>query len=109
MGKCFRAFAPPRDGAAVEEALKETNKALAYIEGFLSGKKHAVGNKFTTADCALTPVLFFIVRITAVLGVKNVLKPYKNLTKYWKSRAKDPISAKAIGEMDAAMKARFGI
>jgi glutathione S-transferase len=109
LTKCFRVFAPPRDAAAVEDAITDVNKALAYLEGFMSGKKHAAGNKFTTADCALTPILFFLVRITPILGVKNVLKPYKNLAKYMKSRAKDPISSQATAEIDAAIKARFGI
>lgn len=109
MGKCFRLIGPTGDPAAVQEALGDVNKALGFIEGYLSGKKHAAGNKFSVADCALTPILFFITRIAAVLGVKQVLKPYKNLTKYWKSRAKDAVSAKALEEMDVAMKARFGI
>jgi glutathione S-transferase len=109
MGKCFGLMAPTRDPAAVAVALEDVNKALTHLERVMSGKKHAVGNKFTVADCAITPILFFITRITGVLGVKAVLKPYKNLTKYWKSREKDAVSAKAIEEMGRDMKARFGI
>jgi glutathione S-transferase len=109
MGKTFGLMAPSRDPAAVSAALADVNKALGHLEPYMSGKKHAAGNKFTVADCAITPILFFITRLTAVLGVKAVLKPYKNLSKYMKSRDKDPISAKAIEEMARDMKARFGI
>jgi glutathione S-transferase len=108
MGKTFGLMAPSRDPAAVSAALEEVNKALANLERVMSGKKHAAGNKFTVADCAITPILFFISRLTAVLGVKAVFRPYKNLAKYWKSREKDPISALAIDEMARDMKARFG-
>lgn len=109
MSKCFGLMAPTRDAAAVAAALTDVNKALGHLEAYMSGKKHAAGNKFTVADCAVTPILFFITKLTGVFGVKAVLKPYKNLAKYWKSREKDAISAKAIGEMAADMKARFGI
>jgi glutathione S-transferase len=109
MGKTFALMAPTRDPAAVALALEEVNKALAHLEKFMSGKKHAAGNKFTLADCAVTPILFFITKLTGVLGVKAILKPYKNLAKYWKTREKDAISAKAIDEMARDMKARFGI
>ena len=109
MSKTFALLAPSRDPAAVITALADVNKALAYLEKYASGKKHIAGNKFTVADCAVTPILFFITRLTGVLGVKAILKPYKNLAKYWKSREKDAISAKAIDEMARDMKARFGI
>jgi glutathione S-transferase len=109
MGKTFGLLAPTRDPAAVESAIADINKALGHLEVYMSGKKHAAGPKFTIADCAITPVLFFITRITTVLGVRAILKPYKNLAKYWKSREKDPISAKAIEEMAAEMKVRFGM
>jgi glutathione S-transferase len=109
MGKCFGLMAPTRDPAAVAAVLGEVNKALANLERVMSGKKHAAGNKFSVADCAVTPILFFITRLTGVLGVKAILKPYKNLAKYWKTREKDAICAKAIEEMGREMKARFGI
>lgn len=109
MSKCFGLMAPTRDAAAVAVALADVNKALGNLELYMTGKKHAAGNKFSVADCAVTPILFFITKLTGVLGVKAVLKPYKNLSKYWKSREKDAISAKAIDEMARDMKARFGI
>lgn len=109
MSKTFSLLAPSRDPAAVAVAIEDINKALVHLEKYASGKKHIAGNKFTIADCAITPILFFITRIMPVIGVKTVLKPYKNLTKYWKSREKDAISAKAIEEMSRALQARFGI
>jgi glutathione S-transferase len=109
MSKVFAVMGPKRDASAVAAALEDVNKALGHLEAYVAGKKHIAGNKFTVADCAVTPVLFFITRLTAALGVKAVLRPYKSLAKYWKSREKDPISAKSLAEMDIAMKARFGM
>lgn len=109
MSKCFGLMAPTRDPAAVASAIVDVNKALTILETYITGKKHAAGNKFTVADCAVTPILFFVTKLSGVLGVKTILKPYKNIAKYWKSREKDPISAKAIEEMARDMKARFGI
>jgi glutathione S-transferase len=109
MSKGFALVGPNRDAAAVSAALADMNKALGHLEVYASGKKHIAGNKFTIADCAVAPVLFFITRISGVLGVKAILRPYKKLAKYWKSREKDAISAKALEEMGVAMKARFGI
>jgi glutathione S-transferase len=109
MSKTFGLLAPNRDPAAVTAAIEDINKALVHLEFYASGKKHIAGNKFTLADCAVTPILFFITRLTGVLGVKTILKPYKKLAKYWKSREKDANSAKALEEMSVAMKARLGI
>ena len=109
MSKCFALMAPTRDPAAVVSAIADVNKALTILETYISGKKHAAGNKFTVADCAVTPILFFVTKLTGVLGVKTILKPYKNIAKYWKSREKDAVSAKAIEEMARDMMARFGI
>lgn len=109
MSKCFALMAPTRDPAAVVNAIADVNKALTILETYISGKKHAAGNKFTVADCAVTPILFFVTKLTGVLGVKTILKPYKNIAKYWKSREKDAVSAKAIEEMARDMMARFGI
>lgn len=109
MSKSFGLLAPNRDAAAVAVALEDINKALTILERHMSGKKHAAGNKFTVADCAITPVLFFISRIAPVFGVKAIFKPYKNLAKYWKGREKDAISATAINEMGRELKARFGM
>jgi glutathione S-transferase len=109
MGKSFALLKPDRDPAQVVSALEDINKALAHLETAMAGKKHAAGNKFTVADCAITPILFFISRITLALGMKAVFKPYKNLAKYWKTREKDAVSAKAIEELGREMKARFGL
>lgn len=108
MSKIFGLMAPGRDPAATAAALEEVTKALGYLEGVMSGKKHAASAKFSTADCSITPSLFFVVRILPMMGVKAPLKPYKKLAKYWKGREKHEASALAIQEMTTAMKARFG-
>lgn len=109
LGKLFTQFNPAtRDPEVVKTAVAETLKALGLIETYMSGKKHAVGTKFSTADCALTPHLFFVDKLLPGFGVKKPFAATPKLAKYWKSRAKHEVSAKAIEEMAAAMKAQFG-
>lgn len=110
VGKLFTQFNPAtRDAAVVQGALADTAKALSQIEAYMSGKKHAAGTKFSTADCALTPHLFFVDKMLPMFGVKKPFAATPKLAKYWKSRAKHEISAKAIEEMAASMKAQFGM
>jgi glutathione S-transferase len=110
VGKLFTQFDPAtRDQAVIKAALADTAKALGHIESFMSGKKHAAGAKFTTADCSLTPHLFFVDKMLPMFGVKKPFAATPKLAKYWKSRAKHEISAKAIQEMADAMKKQFGM
>lgn len=110
VGKLFTQFDPAtRDQAVIKAALADTAKALGQIEGYMSGKKHAAGPKFTTADCALTPHLFFVDRTLPMFGVKKPFAATPKLAKYWKSRAKHDVSAKAIEEMAEALKQQFGM
>jgi glutathione S-transferase len=109
LGKVFAQLGPNRTQEGVAEAVAAVNTSLGYLETALAGKKHACGNKLTLADCTITPHLFFVARLMPIMGVKAPFKPFKKLTKYWKSREKDAVSSKAIEEMSAALKARFGM
>jgi glutathione S-transferase len=109
MGKVFGLFGPGKSPEAIAAALHDVNLALGHLDHVMSGKKHAAGNKFTLADCTITPSLFFVVRLLPTLGVKAPFKAYKKLAKYWKTREKDPVSVTALAEMTVALKARFGM
>ncbi|MCA3696699.1 glutathione S-transferase family protein [Aquidulcibacter sp.] len=109
MGKIFGLMGPGKDPEAIKAALADVNTALGHLEHVLTSKKHAAGNKFSLADCTITPSLFFVVKILPVMGVKAPLKNFKKIAKYWKTREKDAVTVKAIEEMTAEMKARFGM
>jgi glutathione S-transferase len=109
MGKIFGLMGPGKDPEAIKAAIADVNTALGHLEHVLTGKKHAAGNKFSLADCTITPSLFFVVKILPVMGVKAPLKNFKKIAKYWKTREKDAVTVKAIEEMTAEMKARFGM
>lgn len=108
LNKTFGLLSPGADRSALPAILEELNKGLGHLERALSGKKHAVGTKFTLADASITPTLFFITALLPTMGVKNPLKPYPKINKYWKSRAKHAPSAAAIEEMGVALKAMMG-
>lgn len=108
LNKTFGLLSPGADRSALPAIIEELNKGLGHLERALSGKKHAVGTKFTLADASITPTLFFITALLPTMGVKNPLKPYPKINKYWKSRAKHAPSATAIEEMGVALKAMTG-
>jgi glutathione S-transferase len=108
MGKLFPLLSPGADRSGLPAILDEVNKGLGYLEGALSGKKHAAGAKFSLADASITPTLFFITALLPGVGVKNPLKPYPKLAKYWKARVKHAPSATALEEMGVALKAMMG-
>jgi glutathione S-transferase len=109
VGKTFPLLRGERSPEAVKAALEEVNVALGHLEAFLSGKKHAAGAKFTLADCTVPPTLFFIANLMPMLGVKAPFKGHPKIARYWKSRAKHPVTATAFGEMAAAMKKQLGL
>ena len=109
MGKVFGLLGPGKDAEVVKAAIADVYTALGHLEYVLTGKKHAAGNKFSLADCTITPSLFFVVKLLPILGVKAPLKNFKKIAKYWKTREKDPVTVKAIEEMTAELKARFGM
>lgn len=108
MSKVFGLLAPGADRSALPAILDEVNRGLRLLDGALSGKKNAVGAKFSIADASITPTLFFITAILPTVGVKNPLKPYPKLARYWKGRARHAPSAAAIEEMGVALKAMMG-
>jgi len=110
LGKVFGQLNPAnKSPEAAKAAVADVLLALGYVENTLSGKKHAAGTKLTTADCTLTTTLFFIDKLMPVLGVKKPFKDFPKLTKYWRSRTKDAVSAKVLEEQAIDMKARFGM
>lgn len=57
-----------RDEAKIAEALESLSKGLGLIEQYLEGPRYATQNRFTLADCALAPTLFFCTAIQPAFG-----------------------------------------
>lgn len=80
--------------------------ALALIAHYSGGGRYAVGDRLTTADCALAPLLFFVARSAPVFPGAAPLAPHPKLAAYWAAIAQDPIAARVLGELEAAQRRR---
>ncbi len=93
----------PDKAAAQREAVEA---ALGHIARHLAGGTHALGDRLTTADCALVPLLFFVARSArmdaALFGGGDPFARHPRLAAYWQSIVRDPSAARVIAELEAA-------
>jgi glutathione S-transferase len=95
-----------RDPALLDAQFNKLNEGLAYLETFLEAP-YAAGHRFTTADCEVTPVLFFVDALGHGLGRPNLLAEHAAASAYFAHAKTDPVLAKVLGEMAEGLKA-FG-
>ncbi|GER08093.1 glutathione S-transferase [Iodidimonas muriae] len=69
LGPVFRAV---REGEAQSDAANEAvanlQKALSYLEYYITPGQRAVGDHWSLADCAMIPVFFFVRTLAPILG-----------------------------------------
>lgn len=90
----------PTERAASRRA--EAEAALALIERHLGSGAYAAGNRLTTADCALAPLLFFAARGAALFPGGTPFAPHPRLAAYWHAIQRDPAAARVLVELEAA-------
>lgn len=95
-----------RDQAVVDRQLKALAKGLKSVDHFLSGEGFAAGPSFSLADCALVPILLFIVTYLPYFGIEQPLQPYPRLGAYWNRVEQHESAARVIGEIREAMQAK---
>jgi glutathione S-transferase len=97
--------AKPRDPARVEEGFQKVDEGLRLIETYLSGHRYAVEERFTLADCALVPALFFCNTVPPGFGGTPFEGRAKAKAYYERVTADDAECARAVAEMGAALQA----
>jgi glutathione S-transferase len=97
-----------RDQAAVDAALTKARDGLTHLNVFVSDGPFACGEAFTTADCWLVPVLFFVGMAGQVFGVGDLLAPYGKLSAYAKAIGGHPVAQKVMAEMQSGLAAARG-
>jgi glutathione S-transferase len=97
--------AKPRDGALVEEGLRKVDDALGIIEPLLEGRRYALENRLTLADCALVPAFFFCAAIHPGFGKEAFNGRVKAKAYYETLTNEDDQCARIIGEMADGLKA----
>ena len=95
-----------RDQAVVDAGLVKLKEALVHLNVFLGDGPYAVGDSFTTADCALVALMFFVQMASMTFGVSDLTAGLLKLEAYASVLQMDPTSQKLIAEMQAGLRAR---
>lgn len=90
------------DAGAVAGALPPVHEALAWIDHYLDGSGYAVGNRLSTADCALAPLLFFVNRSRTLFEGADPFAKAPKLAAYWQGVGADQHVSSVLAEMEAA-------
>lgn len=105
MGELFAQINPAgRDQKLVDRELAELQKAMGWLEAYLTGEPYAVGENLTLADCELVPVLFFFQQIGPMFGNVNPLGEFPKTETYYKAISQMPPAARVLAELDAALR-----
>ncbi|HUP23259.1 MAG TPA: glutathione S-transferase family protein [Thermoanaerobaculia bacterium] len=102
-------FAQANSGERSEERITEgfrlVEHASTHLEHWFGDTSHAVGNRLTLADCSLMPALFYV-RSMSRLFHRDPFGAHPKLGEYYKRLAEEPVVARVIGEMKAALAER---
>jgi glutathione S-transferase len=89
--------ADKHDPFGVDEARTKLNTTYDLLEARLEGRKYAVGDDFTLADCAASPALFYADKV----------QPFRDrarLTAYFQRLLERPAFARVLHEAEPFMK-----
>jgi len=90
--------ADQKDPFGVKQASAAMNTALGLAEKDMASRTWAAGDRFTLADCAAAPALFYIDMVIAPLA-----GPYPNLAAYLGRLKQRPSYARALDEAEPYM------
>jgi glutathione S-transferase len=102
-GALFGQFDPAkRDQAVVDATMTKLHQGLAWLDQHLSGGDYAVGDTLTTADCSLTPTLFFLTVYAKAFDRPDLIDDHPKVKRYIETVRANPAAAKVWDEMTAA-------
>lgn len=94
----MRSATPDRE--AMTRQLDKIDWGLRTLDWYLDGKHgYAVGDRLSTADCALVPTLVYVTTILPRAGKEKPLNFRDKLGAYWEAIQKDPHAARVIEEI----------
>ncbi|MDB5432627.1 MAG: gst [Caulobacter sp.] len=92
-----------RDQTVVDAALEKVDHGLTHLNIFLSGDEYAAGPVFTTADCSLAPVLFFVALMGSTFGKPDIIKNHPKVDAYWTGIQENPFARTVIEDMQRGL------
>jgi glutathione S-transferase len=95
--------ADPRDRELVETQLEKIRWGLKQLEHYVGEKGFAVGSRLSTADCALAPILLFVVTFLPAFGVAEPFKRLPKLDAYWTAIQQNEYAGKVLDEIRAGL------
>ena len=87
-----------RDEAAVDSIFARFAAALDHIEPYLAEEGYAVAGRFSAADCALAPALFWVATVNRLFG-RTPPGNRPRLDAYWAMVNADPLFGPLIRDM----------
>ncbi len=97
-----------RDAAIVENTIGAVTKGLGFLESYVAPKAYATADRFTLADCAAAPILFYADRFLPLFGATDPFAPYPNVSAYWAQVGETSAVAQSLEEMRQALDALSG-
>jgi glutathione S-transferase len=94
------------DPAVLEQIFTAVDRRLGHLEHFMGEDAFAMGDRFSTADCALVPVLTFIGALAVKLDRGGWLDGHPKVAGYWRRVQAHPAVANMVAEMTAAVEDR---
>jgi glutathione S-transferase len=95
----------PRDPGVIDRSMAELDRALDLIENYLEGPLYATHGRFTLADCALTPALFYCTVLKPAFGREPFEGHAKTAMYFNRLTAEDDHCAALIAEMADGLQA----
>ena len=96
------------DREAIAKNLDALKTRLGTLEQFLQQPAAPSLSEFGFLDCLLAPILFYVVKVPAVLGEADILAGTPLLKTWWQSAAERPHVAPVLDEMSAGLAAMMG-
>ncbi|SFK62032.1 glutathione S-transferase family protein [Methylocapsa palsarum] len=98
----FRQADPSNRDASAAIWLTRLVRGLSSLQIYVGEDNFAVGPSLTLADCALTPALFMLPKITAAYGKPALLEAYPPIGRYIASSGRHPAIVRVLGQMAPA-------
>jgi glutathione S-transferase len=92
-------FAAARDEAAVDGAVAQIAAGTAHLEHFMTGDAYAVGDRISTADCAIVPFLTFQGRLLRFFGREDPARSRPRTAAYLDRVGEDAAVQRVLTEM----------
>lgn len=96
-----------KDGAGLQddgaEVSTELQRVLRVLDQLMTGKRYAVSDHLSLADCALAPLFFYLERFSQKLELPLELSDCEFLHPWWQNIRNDDTVARVIGEIEASL------